>query len=148
MRTFTYQPCSRVYIHVALRSAAVAVAAFSECLVFYTTLGTLDMLKFRSAVPIAEIWDSLYQCSEFPAGIKILFVFFSFSLHNLISHQNVHGFITLLLRFFVCVVLDDIQRCDKRFHRFIYIWLSCAIFFSLTLKLVFVSCSYSLSKGN
>lgn len=44
-----------VYIHVALRSAAVAVAAFSECLVFYKSRGMLDTLKFRSAVPIVEI---------------------------------------------------------------------------------------------
>lgn len=72
-----------VYIH-ALRSVA-ASAVCSQYLAFCKTQGMLDMLKCRSAVPIAEIWDSLYQCSEFPAEIKI----FICLLHVLgLTHRN------------------------------------------------------------
>lgn len=123
-----------VYIHVAaLRSAAVSAAAFSECLAFCTRRGTLDKPEFCSAVPIVEIWDSLYRCSEFPAGIKILFVFsFVLSVHNFIAHQNVHAFITLILRLFVCVFVDGTRRCDNRSHSRLFIfWLSHAKFLVL-----------------
>lgn len=103
-RTFTYQP-DLEYIHASRRrSATAAAAAYSQYLAFYKTQGTLDMLIFRSAVPIVEIWESLCQCTEFPAGRKIVFVA-SLLLKSfaILAHQNVHGFITLFLRFFrVC----------------------------------------------
>lgn len=51
-RTFTYRTGGLIYIHASPRSAA---AASSEYFLSYKSLGTLDMPKFCSAVPIAEI---------------------------------------------------------------------------------------------